>query len=56
MSLCKHPNLLTVYGSFVHTHKLYIVAPFLSAGKISYPPFFFPITFHFYFQGKENGN
>jgi len=33
MSLCKHPNLLTVYGSFVHESKLYIVTPLLSAGN-----------------------
>jgi len=43
MSLCKHPNLLTVYGSFVHESKLYIVTPLLSAGsclnimKYAYP-------------------
>ncbi|TPX37127.1 hypothetical protein SmJEL517_g00945 [Synchytrium microbalum] len=43
MSLCKHPNLLRVYGSFVHDAKLYIVTPFLSAGscldimKTAYP-------------------
>ncbi|KAJ3274976.1 hypothetical protein HK104_003987 [Borealophlyctis nickersoniae] len=33
MSLSKHPNLLPVYGSFVHGAKLYIVTPFLSAGS-----------------------
>ena len=32
MTLSRHPNLLPVYGSFVHGHKLYIVTPFLSAG------------------------
>jgi len=43
MSLCKHPNILTVYGSFVHESKLYIVTPLLSAGsclnimKYAYP-------------------
>lgn len=43
MSLCKHPNLLTVYGSFVCDSKLYIVTPLLSAGsclnimKYAYP-------------------
>ncbi|TPX34793.1 hypothetical protein SeMB42_g07262 [Synchytrium endobioticum] len=43
MSLCKHSNLLRVYGSFVHDSKLYIVTPFLSAGscldimKTAYP-------------------
>jgi len=43
MSLCKHENLLTVYGSFVHESKLYIVTPLLSAGsclnimKYAYP-------------------
>jgi len=34
MSLCKHPNILTVYGSFVHESKLYIVTPLLSAGNL----------------------
>lgn len=33
MSLSKHPQLLPVYGSFVHGSKLYIVTPFLSAGS-----------------------
>ncbi|KAJ3415525.1 hypothetical protein HDV05_004727 [Chytridiales sp. JEL 0842] len=33
MSLSKHPNLLPVYGSFVHDSKLQIVTPFLSAGS-----------------------
>ncbi|KND03943.1 STE/STE20/FRAY protein kinase [Spizellomyces punctatus DAOM BR117] len=33
MSLSKHPNLLPVFGSFVHGSKLYIVTPFLSAGS-----------------------
>eukprot|EP00158_Paraphelidium_tribonemae_P006360 Partr_v1_DN27787_c0_g1_i4_m67222 putative ste20-related kinase adaptor len=33
MSLCKHPNLLNVKGSFVVGSKLYIVTPFLSAGS-----------------------
>ena len=32
MNLCKHPNLLTVFGSFVNGSKLYIVTPYLSAG------------------------
>ena len=33
MSLSKHTNLLTVYGSYVSGPKLYIVTPFLSAGS-----------------------
>ncbi|KAI9280054.1 kinase-like domain-containing protein [Sporodiniella umbellata] len=33
MALCKHPNVLRVYGSFVHGSKLYIVTPFLSGGS-----------------------
>jgi serine/threonine protein kinase len=33
MSLSKHTNLLPVHGSFVSESKLYIVAPFLSAGS-----------------------
>jgi len=33
MHLCRHENLLTVYGSFVNGSKLYIVTPYLSAGK-----------------------
>ncbi|KAI9005921.1 kinase-like domain-containing protein [Gaertneriomyces semiglobifer] len=33
MSLSKHPNLLPVHGSFVNGSKLYIVAPFCSAGS-----------------------
>jgi len=43
MNLCRHPNLLTVYGSFVNGSKLYIVTPYLSAGsclslmKYAYP-------------------
>jgi len=43
MNLCKHPNLLTVFGSFVNGSKLYIVTPYLSAGsclnlmKYAYP-------------------
>ncbi|KAJ3354164.1 hypothetical protein HDU83_005770 [Entophlyctis luteolus] len=34
MSLSRHPNLLPVYGSFVHASRLYIVTPFLSAGSL----------------------
>jgi len=43
MNLCRHPNLLTVFGSFVNGSKLYIVTPYLSAGsclnlmKYAYP-------------------
>jgi len=43
MSLCKHDNLLTTYGSFVYESKLYIVTSLLSAGscldimKYAYP-------------------
>jgi len=43
MHLCRHENLLTVYGSFVNGSKLYIVTPYLSAGsclnlmKYAYP-------------------
>ncbi|KAL1916532.1 uncharacterized protein VTP21DRAFT_5723 [Calcarisporiella thermophila] len=33
MSLCRHPNLLPVYRSFVHGSQLYIVTPNLSAGS-----------------------
>ncbi|KAL1920453.1 uncharacterized protein VTP21DRAFT_830 [Calcarisporiella thermophila] len=33
MSLCKHPNVLKVYGAFVHESKLYIVTPYLSGGS-----------------------
>ncbi|KAG1446866.1 hypothetical protein G6F56_009439 [Rhizopus delemar] len=33
MALCKHPNVLRVYGSFVHGSKLYIVTPYLSGGS-----------------------
>lgn len=34
MALCKHPNVLRVNGAFVTDSKLYIVTPYLSAGKI----------------------
>ncbi|KAI9225130.1 hypothetical protein BC828DRAFT_435749 [Blastocladiella britannica] len=34
MSLCKHPNVLRVYASFVAESKLFIVTPFLSAGSV----------------------
>jgi len=43
MNLCRHPNLLPVFGSFVNGSKLYIVTPYLSAGsclnlmKYAYP-------------------
>lgn len=43
MSLCKHPNILPVYASFVVENKLWIVTPCCSAGscldvlKILYP-------------------
>ncbi|ORX90641.1 kinase-like protein [Basidiobolus meristosporus CBS 931.73] len=33
MSLCKHPNVLRVHGSFVHGSKLYLVTPYLSGGS-----------------------
>jgi len=33
MNLCRHPNLLPVFGSFVNGSKLYIVTPYLSAGS-----------------------
>ncbi|KAL7753570.1 hypothetical protein RI367_001345 [Sorochytrium milnesiophthora] len=33
MSLCKHPNILPVYHSFVAASKLYIVTPYLAAGS-----------------------
>ncbi|KAF9431974.1 hypothetical protein BGZ76_011465 [Entomortierella beljakovae] len=33
MALCKHPNVLRVNGAFVTESKLYIVTPYLSAGK-----------------------
>lgn len=33
MTLCRHPNLLEVYQSFVHSSKLYIVTPVMSAGS-----------------------
>jgi serine/threonine protein kinase len=33
MNLCKHPHLLQVYQSFVHSSQLYIVTPIMSAGK-----------------------
>jgi serine/threonine protein kinase len=33
MTLSKHPNLLTVYGSFVSGSKLYIVTPLLLCGS-----------------------
>lgn len=33
MSLCKHPHVLPVLGSFVQSSKLWIVTPYLSAGS-----------------------
>ncbi|PHZ10906.1 Pkinase-domain-containing protein, partial [Rhizopus microsporus ATCC 52813] len=33
MNLCKHPHLLQVYQSFVHSSQLYIVTPIMSAGS-----------------------
>ncbi|RKP08652.1 kinase-like domain-containing protein, partial [Thamnocephalis sphaerospora] len=33
LSLCRHPNVLRVYGSFVENTKLYIVTPFLAGGS-----------------------
>ncbi|ORX53542.1 kinase-like protein [Hesseltinella vesiculosa] len=33
MALSKHPNVLKVYGSFVHGSKLYIITPYLSFGS-----------------------
>ncbi|KAI7818836.1 kinase-like domain-containing protein [Gamsiella multidivaricata] len=41
MALCKHPNVLRVNGAFVADSKLYIVTPYLSAGK-SKPGIFSP--------------
>ncbi|KAJ3350227.1 hypothetical protein GGF32_004999 [Allomyces javanicus] len=34
MSLCKHPNVLRVYTSFVADSRLFIVTPYLSAGSV----------------------
>lgn len=34
MTLCRHPHLLEVYQSFVHSSQLYIVTPIMSAGKL----------------------
>jgi serine/threonine protein kinase len=36
MALCKHANVLRVNGAFVTDSKLYIVTPYLSAGKKAY--------------------
>ena len=33
MTLCKHPNILPIRASFVQGSKLWIVAPFVSAGS-----------------------
>ncbi|KAG0910395.1 hypothetical protein G6F33_007928 [Rhizopus arrhizus] len=33
MALSKHPNILQVFGSFVHGPKLYIVTPYMSVGN-----------------------
>ena len=33
MTLCRHPHLLEVYQSFVHSSQLYIIAPVMSAGS-----------------------
>ncbi|KAI9254822.1 kinase-like domain-containing protein [Sporodiniella umbellata] len=33
MALCKHPNVLRVYGSFVNGSKLYIITPYLFGGS-----------------------
>lgn len=33
MALCKHPNILKVYGSFMSGSKLYIATPYLSGGS-----------------------
>ncbi|KAG1451628.1 hypothetical protein G6F55_009088 [Rhizopus delemar] len=33
MTLCKHPHLLEVYQSFVHSSQLYIITPLMSAGS-----------------------
>jgi serine/threonine protein kinase len=33
MSLCRHTNVLPIKASFVHDAKLWIVMPFLAAGK-----------------------
>ncbi|KAG1061915.1 hypothetical protein G6F42_027553 [Rhizopus arrhizus] len=33
MTLCRHPHLLEVYQSFVHSSQLYIVTPIMSAGS-----------------------
>ena len=33
MSLCKHPNVLQVYASFVVGNRLWIITPCVSAGS-----------------------
>ncbi|RKP27492.1 kinase-like domain-containing protein, partial [Syncephalis pseudoplumigaleata] len=33
LSLCRHPNVLRTYGSFVDNTKLYIVTPYLAGGS-----------------------
>lgn len=33
MTLCRHPHLLEVYQSFVHSSQLYIITPIMSAGS-----------------------
>lgn len=45
MTLCRHPHLLEVYQSFVHSSQLYIVTPIMSAGKLV-PPVNGPINRH----------
>lgn len=39
MNLCKHPNLLTVKGSFVVDQKLWIITPYLRFGIVLSSPF-----------------
>ncbi|KAI9592028.1 kinase-like domain-containing protein [Syncephalis fuscata] len=33
LSLCRHPNVLRTYGSFVDNTKLYIITPYLAGGS-----------------------
>lgn len=33
MTLCRHPHVLPVYGSFVHESKLYVLMPYVAAGS-----------------------
>jgi serine/threonine protein kinase len=36
MHLSRHPNVLAIYGSFIHGSQLNIVMPFLSGGQLSF--------------------